>query len=101
MTLIENNSTTIENLEEKSSGSGFTNYQYDQGSEFNWNQVMGKNRFLWLIPYIGKAGYPNGDGVVFPSRNDRQDSFVDNAGQSNDGTDQGKQPSNPQTASTL
>jgi len=49
---------------------------YDQGSEFNWAQVMGKNKALWLIPYIGKAGYPNGDGVVFPSRGSDRDSSI-------------------------
>lgn len=76
--LIDKNSTTLENLEEQRSGTS-VNYMYDQGSEFNWAQVMGKNKAMWFIPYIGKAGYPNGDGVVFPSRgNDRDSSIMDN-----------------------
>jgi len=45
------------------------------GSEFNWCQVMGKNKWLWPIPYIGSEGKPNGDGVVFPKKeSNRRDS---------------------------
>lgn len=73
--LVERNSTTLENLEEKRSGQSVGN-MYDQGSEFNWAQVMGKNKALWLIPYIGKAGNPNGDGVVFPSKGSERDSSI-------------------------
>jgi palmitoyltransferase len=73
--LIERNSTTLENLEEMRSGHSVGN-MYDQGSEFNWAQVMGKNKVLWFIPYIGKSGYPNGDGVVFPSRGSDRDSSI-------------------------
>lgn len=69
--LIEKNSTTLENLEEKRSGSSVA-YIYDQGSDFNWRQVMGKNKGLWWVPYIGSAGLPNGDGVIFPSNIERE-----------------------------
>jgi len=81
--LIEKNSTTLENLEEQRSGTS-VNYMYDQGSEFNWAQVMGKNKALWFIPYIGKAGYPNGDGVVFPSRGSDRDSSMGDFGNHRD-----------------
>lgn len=64
--LISTNSSTIENLEEQKSGPAFVSY--DMGSEFNWAQVMGKNKCLWPIPYCGDAGKPNGDGVVFPKK---------------------------------
>ena len=71
--LVSQNSTTIENLERDRSGPSLVSY--DHGVEFNWSQVMGKNKFLWWVPYIGEAGTsiiaksiggPNGDGVVFP-----------------------------------
>ena len=36
---------------------------------------MGKNKLLWPFPYIGDAGRPNGDGVVFPKKEqNRRDS---------------------------
>lgn len=52
--LIDRNSTTIENLEEKKSGP--SQVSYDIGNEFNWVQVMGKNRALWWLPYFGGVG---------------------------------------------
>jgi len=64
--LIDKNSSTLENLEEKKSGPPTTSF--DMGWEFNWCQVMGKNKWLWPIPYIGDKGKPNGDGVVFPKK---------------------------------
>lgn len=65
--LLNKNSTTIENLEEKKSGP--STVSYDIGSDFNWMQVMGKNKALWWLPYLGGIGGPNGDGVVFPHKN--------------------------------
>lgn len=71
--LIDKNSSTLENLEEKKQGP--LSVSYDMGSEFNWCQVMGKNKWLWPIPYIGSEGKPNGDGVVFPKKeSNRRDS---------------------------
>ena len=64
--LLDKNSTTIENLEEKKSGASNTNY--DIGEEFNWMQVFGRNKSLWWLPYFGGVGEPNGDGVVFPHK---------------------------------
>lgn len=71
--LIDKNSSTLENLEEKKQGP--LSVSYDMGSEFNWCQVMGKNKCLWPIPYCGSEGKPNGDGVVFPKKeSNRRDS---------------------------
>lgn len=64
--LLDKNSTTIENLEEKKSGT--SNNNYDIGEEFNWMQVFGRNKALWWLPYLGGVGEPNGDGVVFPHK---------------------------------
>ena len=52
--LVNRNSTTIENLEEKKSGP--SQVSYDIGKEFNWMQVMGKNKGLWWLPYFGGVG---------------------------------------------
>ena len=52
--LVERNSTTIENMEEKRSGP--SQVSYDMGREFNWMQVMGKNKKLWWLPYFFGIG---------------------------------------------
>jgi hypothetical protein len=58
--LINKNSSTLDNLEEKRQG-GSSAVSYDMGLEFNWVQVMGKNKLAWPLPYIGDAGnlFPN------------------------------------------
>ena len=87
--LIESNSTTIEQMENERSGhkalaqSGVKSSiihmsAYDQGTLVNWSQVMGKNKVLWFVPYIGSYWKPNGDGVVFPkNENDRDLSMIE------------------------
>lgn len=52
--LISNNSTTLENLEEQRSGPSMVSY--DHGIDFNWNQVFGKDKLLWPIPYFFELG---------------------------------------------
>jgi len=81
--LINQNMTTLENLEQKREGGGNDSdlfskpaknaNLYDQGAEMNWSQVMGKNVYLWPFPYIGNSWKPNGDGVVYPKKNSDRD----------------------------
>lgn len=40
-------------------------FQYDIGTQKNWEQIFGKNIFLWPFPVFGESGKPVGDGVVF------------------------------------
>ena len=51
--------------------------QYDMGKDLNWSQVLGKNKLLWPLPYIGSRWKPNGDGVVyFKKDTDREVSIL-------------------------
>ena len=39
--------------------------EFDAGMKRNWRQVMGKERWMWLLPIWGSG--PDGDGVHWPS----------------------------------
>ena len=38
---------------------------YNKGFQRNWEQIFGKNPWLWLLPITGASGKPIGDGVVW------------------------------------
>lgn len=59
--LVNNNKTTIENLDEKRGNVGGS---YDMGSDYNWKMIFGKNKALWFLPITTGDGAPLGDGVV-------------------------------------
>ncbi len=62
--LVSTNKTTIENLEKKSQ-----DYKsaYDVGVLYNWQQVFGTNKWLWLFPVFMGSGKPLGDGIYWES----------------------------------
>ena len=55
------NSTTIETMDKKS----VSKVNYNKGFRKNWEQVFGKNPWMWLLPFNGESGKPIGDGVVW------------------------------------
>lgn len=61
ISLVLNNSTTIESFDKNSSGITF-----NVGKSKNWKQVFGKNPWLWFCPIYGATGKPDGDGVIWP-----------------------------------
>ena len=58
--LVLENKTTIETLDHK--GKDFIS-KYDIGKWQNWYQVMGINKWLWLIPLKIYQGKPKGNGI--------------------------------------
>ena len=58
--LVLDNSTTIEK-----SDNDLQSDLYDLGYISNIEQVFGKCKSLWLIPYYGTRGLPYGNGVVW------------------------------------
>lgn len=73
--LIEENKTTIEHLDEKRGN--IPNVSYDMGSDFNWKFVFGSNKVFWFLPIDWGIGAPMGDGVVISKRdlNPKETSF--------------------------
>ncbi|KRW99554.1 hypothetical protein PPERSA_01200 [Pseudocohnilembus persalinus] len=69
--LIQQNLTTIDNLERENTNKErlqqnqepIYECKYDLGMNFNWEQIFGRNKALWLIPIVGESGKPIGDGV--------------------------------------
>ncbi|KRX05905.1 Thioredoxin-like fold [Pseudocohnilembus persalinus] len=70
LTLVFNNSSTIENLDRKRQGSKSTGNQtnYDMGYYYNFVQVFGKDPIIWPFPFFTEMGKPVGDGVLWPQR---------------------------------
>ena len=62
--LALSNKTTIENLDKK--GEEYLSV-YDIGSQRNWEQVFGINRWLWPLPVFCGSGKPLGDGIYWPT----------------------------------
>mgnify|MGYP002475300665 FL=1 len=60
--LLFRNSTTIENMDKKTQQRQNT---YDKGPKSNWEQVFGRNPWLWFLPMHGASGKPIGDGVIW------------------------------------
>ena len=57
------NKTTIENLDKK--GAEYTSI-YDIGNMNNWQQIFGRNKWLWPFPVFMGSGKPLGDGIYWP-----------------------------------
>jgi hypothetical protein len=71
--LVMKNSTTIENFD-KSSGE----VSYNLGAAKNWEQVFGRNPWLWWVPIHGTTGKPIGDGVLWPqtfNKNEQREGY--------------------------
>jgi hypothetical protein len=62
--LISSNLTTIETLDNDL----MKNQKYDIGFNRNFRQVFGDNILLWFLPINLPAGYPNGDGLSWPMK---------------------------------
>ena len=66
MKLISSNLTTIETLDKEL----MENKKYDVGFNKNFKQVFGDNKLLWFLPINLPIGYPNGDGLTWPIKED-------------------------------
>jgi ABC-type sugar transport system ATPase subunit len=44
------------------------NKRYDMGFVQNFKQVFGENKLLWFLPINLASGYPNGDGLTWPTK---------------------------------
>ena len=64
--LIASNLTTIETLDNELMQSK----KYDIGFVNNFKQIFGDNKLLWFLPINLPIGYPNGDGLTWPTKND-------------------------------
>ena len=64
--LISSNLTTIETLDNDL----IQNKKYDLGFIENFKQVFGECKLLWFLPINLPIGYPNGDGLTWPTRDD-------------------------------
>ena len=64
--LIYSNLTTIETLDNEL----MKNKKYDMGLEANFKQIFGDNKLLWFLPINLPIGYPNGDGLTWPTKFD-------------------------------
>lgn len=58
--LVMENATTIEKFDKE-----IEEGVYDLGAVNNVEQMFGKYRSLWLIPYYGSKGLPYGNGVLW------------------------------------
>lgn len=56
--IVFKNVTTIETILHAE-----THGSYNSGVYYNFLQVFGSNRWLWVLPVYGKSGMPCGDGV--------------------------------------
>ena len=64
--LISSNLTTIETLDKELMESK----KYDIGFGNNFKQVFGDNKLLWFLPINLPMGYPNGDGLTWPTNDE-------------------------------
>lgn len=72
--IVSENKTTIEDLEKKSAP---YKSKYDIDFWFNWEQVMGKNVYLWWIPIMPHSCMPPGDGIYYKKNKAVKDSDDD------------------------
>ena len=61
LNLALSNSTTIETMDKKVTNKS----TFNKGLRKNWEQIFGKNPWLWMLPFTGESGKPIGDGVVW------------------------------------
>ena len=64
--LISSNLTTIETLDKEL----MENKKYDMGFKKNFKQVFGDNKILWFLPINLPIGYPTGDGLTWPIKDE-------------------------------
>lgn len=61
--LIFTNGTTIESMDKKTASTAISSY--NRGFKRNFEQVFGRNPWIWLFPITGESGKPIGDGVIW------------------------------------
>ena len=72
ITLILENKTTIETLDQK--GKEFHS-KYDRGGWNNWYEVMGITKWLWFFPFKMYQGKPKGNGIDWGDTGEEQSSL--------------------------
>lgn len=75
--LVRENKTTIENIEHKEEPEYKSKYDIDW--DHNVEQVMGTNRWLWLVPIMPKSSIPKGQGIYFDKLYDSEASSDEEA----------------------
>jgi len=68
---VRENKTTIENLEHKNEE---YESRYDISQHYNYEQVMGTNRWLDWFPIMPSSAKPKGNGMYFEKNNETEDS---------------------------
>ena len=63
--MVLNNSTTIESLDKEHAAE---NEKFNIGRKENWYQVFGTNKLFWFLPYVDKRGAPDGDGLIWKTK---------------------------------
>lgn len=77
ISLVLTNMTTLETMEaedklkqasidpnsSEAKNSKIMKSKFDIGAKRNWEQVMGTDKLTWLLPFIFRSGFPQGDGV--------------------------------------
>lgn len=74
------NKTTIENLDKK--GKDYTS-MYDVGPTLNWQQIFGRNRWLWAFPVYMGSGKPLGDGIYWPMNKQEEEKMLSSSRRQN------------------
>jgi hypothetical protein len=87
--LVYENKTTIENLEHKDKPTYSSRYDIDK--THNTEQIMGTNRWIWLLPIMPQSSFPHGDGINFKKNFDSDDEPEENklANENGNATKQG------------
>jgi len=80
--LVRENKTTIENIEHKEEPEYKS--KYDISFDHNVEQVMGKNKWLWLLPIMPKHTVPKGQGIYFDKAYESENSSDDEEHQEED-----------------
>jgi len=74
--LIIDNMTTIEYMDKKRGPEArHEAINYDMGFYYNFIQIFGKNPWLWAFPIFLRSGGPVGDGVVWPQKPSRGQTY--------------------------
>eukprot|EP00330_Aristerostoma_sp_ATCC50986_P007591 CAMPEP_0114585960 /NCGR_PEP_ID=MMETSP0125-20121206/9337_1 /TAXON_ID=485358 ORGANISM="Aristerostoma sp., Strain ATCC 50986" /NCGR_SAMPLE_ID=MMETSP0125 /ASSEMBLY_ACC=CAM_ASM_000245 /LENGTH=181 /DNA_ID=CAMNT_0001781227 /DNA_START=663 /DNA_END=1209 /DNA_ORIENTATION=+ len=68
--------TTIEYMDKKRGPEArHEAINYDMGFYYNFIQIFGKNPWLWAFPIFLRSGGPVGDGVVWPQKPSRGQTY--------------------------
>jgi hypothetical protein len=91
--LVYENKTTIENLEHKDKPTYSSRYDIDK--KHNTEQIMGTNRWIWLLPIMPQSSFPHGDGINFKKNFDSDDESEGEAeGDNNSGNNDNQESRN-------